>query len=262
VEGGEPVSVERERLEDGIEVIRINRPEARNAIDGPTAKALAEAFDAAEADPGVRAVILTGAGDKAFSAGMDLKAFASGQMADVINAKGGFAGIARRHFPKPLIAAVNGHALAGGCEIALSCDLIVAAEHATFGVPEVKRGLMAAAGALLRLPRRLPLSVALELILTGDAITAQRAYELGLVNKVVPSEELMTEAVALAKRIVVNAPLALRYSKEVAYRALGLPEEEGWKINDEAMPKVFFSKDAIEGAVAFAEKRPPRWSGE
>jgi enoyl-CoA hydratase len=192
---------------------------------------------------------------------MDLKAFASGQLNEIISAKGGFAGIAQRNFPKPIIAAVNGAALAGGCEIMLSCDLVVAAEHATFGIPEVKRGLIAGAGALLRLPQRLPLSVALELALTGDPIDAKRALELGLVNRVVPKENLLEEALALAEKIAQNAPLAVTHSKKVIYGALNRPEEEGWKVNNESIPVVFSSKDAMEGAVAFAEKRAPNWTG-
>jgi enoyl-CoA hydratase/carnithine racemase len=254
------MSVERNRV-GKVEVVTINRPEARNAIDGPTATALSNTFDELETDKDVWVVILTGAGDKAFSAGMDLKAFASGQLNEIISAKGGFAGIAQRNFPKPIIAAVNGAALAGGCEIMLSCDLVVAAEHATFGIPEVKRGLIAGAGALLRLPQRLPLSVALELALTGDPIDAKRALELGLVNRVVPKENLLEEALALAEKIAQNAPLAVTHSKKVIYGALNRPEEEGWKVNNESIPVVFSSKDAMEGAVAFAEKRAPNWTG-
>lgn len=254
------MSVDRERV-GKVEIITINRPEARNAIDGETATALSNAFDELENDDNVWVVILTGAGDKAFSAGMDLKAFASGQLNQIISAKGGFAGIAQRNFPKPIIAAVNGAALAGGCEIMLSCDLVVAADHATFGIPEVKRGLIAGAGALIRLPQRLPLSIALELALTGDPIDAKRALELGLINRVVPKENLLEEALALAEKIAQNAPLAVKHSKKVMYGALNRPEEEGWKVNNESIPVVFSSKDAMEGAIAFAEKRPPNWSG-
>jgi enoyl-CoA hydratase len=254
------MSIDREK-KGKVEIITINRPEARNAIDGPTATALSKAFDELEEDPDIWAVILTGAGDKAFCAGMDLKAFASGQLNEIISAKGGFAGIANRNFPKPLIAAVNGAAFAGGCEIMLSCDLVVAVEDASFGIPEVKRGLIAAAGALIRLPKRLPLSIALELALTGDPIDAHRAYNLGLVNKVVPRNDLITEALSLAERITANAPLAVKHSKKVLYGSLGIPEEEAWKVNNESVPVIFSSKDAMEGAVAFAEKRPPNWSG-
>jgi len=205
--------------------------------------------------------VLTGSGDKAFSAGMDLKAFAAGEGASIIGASGGFAGIAKRDFPKPLIAAVNGSALAGGCEIMLSCDLVVAAEHATFGIPEAKRGLIAGAGALIRLPKRVPAAVALELAMTGDPIDAQRALALGLVNRVVPADRLLEEALALAERIAENAPLAVRYSKQVIRQAGEVPEAEGWKINDAAVGVVFSSADAMEGPIAFAEKRRPNWQG-
>jgi enoyl-CoA hydratase len=207
-------------------------------------------------------VVVTGAGDKAFSAGMDLKAFASGEGGAIMGGSGGFAGITQRQFPKPIIAAVNGTALAGGCEIMLSCDLVVAADHATFGIPEAKRGLVAGAGGLIRLPKRLPLAVALELALTGDAIDASRALELGLINRVVPAARLMEETLALAGVIADNAPLAVRWSKHVMVRAAGVSEEEGWKLNAEAVGAVFSSADAMEGPVAFAEKRKPNWQGK
>ena len=160
---------------------------------------------------------------------------------------GGFAGLTRRDFPKPMIAAVNGPALAGGLEVMLSCDLVVAAEHATFGIPEAKRGLIAAAGGLVRLPMRLPMAMALELAMTGDTIDAARALALGLVNKVVPAESVLTEALALAERIAANAPLSVRYSKSVMKRATGVPEAEAWGINQEAVDVVFSSADAMEG---------------
>ncbi len=245
-----------------IEILTINRPEARNAINGAVSKGFTAAFDELEADDDCWVVVVTGAGDKAFSAGMDLKAFAAGEAGDIMGAKGGFAGIAQRAFAKPLIAAVNGSALAGGCEIMLSCDLVVAVEGAKFGIPEVKRGLMAGAGGLIRLPKRIPPAIALELALTGDPIDARRALELGLVNRVVPAGQLMEEALALAGTIAENAPLAVRASKRVMKEAGELPDAQGWKVNNAAMPEVFGSADATEGAVAFAEKRPPRWTGK
>jgi enoyl-CoA hydratase len=244
-----------------VEILTINRPEARNAINGAVSKGLADAFDELAQDDDAWVAVLTGSGDKAFSAGMDLKAFAAGEGAAVMNANGGFGGIARRSFPKPVIAAVNGSALAGGLEIMLSCDLVVAADHATFGIPEAKRGLIAGAGGLFRLPKRLPLAIALELALTGDPIDAERAYALGLVNRVVPRHELMEEALVLAERIAENAPLAVRYSKSVMLRAVDADEETGWKLTDEAVGVVFSSSDAMEGPVAFAEKRKPNWQG-
>ena len=216
-------AVERERR-GHVEILTINRPEARNAINGEVSTAMSSALDELENDDGCWVVVLTGAGDKAFSAGMDLKAFASGEGGAILSASGGFAGITRRRFPKPVIAAVNGAALAGGCEIMLACDMVVAADHATFGIPEAKRGLVAGAGGLLRLPKRLPLAIALELALTGDPIDAQRALALGLINRVVPAAKLMDEALALAGTIADNAPLAVRWSKRVMVRAADLSE--------------------------------------
>lgn len=253
-------AVERERR-GHVEVLTINRPEARNAINGDVTSAMSAALDEAAGDDDCWVVVLTGAGDRAFSAGMDLKAFASGQGASIIDANG-FAGITRRAFPKPMIAAVNGSALAGGCEIMLACDLVVAAEHAMFGIPEVKRGLIAGAGGLIRLPRRLPRAVALELALTGEPIDANRAWQLGLVNRVVAGERLMEEALSLAETIAANAPLAVRLSKKVMMASLDLTEDESWRLNDGSFAEVMGSADAMEGAVAFAEKRPPNWQGK
>jgi enoyl-CoA hydratase len=245
-----------------VEILTINRPEARNAINGGVSRAMSSIMDELGDDDDCWVVVVTGSGEKAFSAGMDLKAFSSGEGGDIIGASGGFAGLTMRDFPKPIIAAVNGSALAGGFEIMLSCDLVVAAEHATFGIPEAKRGLIAGAGGLIRMPKRLPMAVALELAMTGDPIDATRAAALGLVNKVVPAASLLDEAVALAERIAANAPLAVRYSKSVMKRAAEVPESEGWKINQEAVGIVFSSADAMEGPVAFAEKRPPNWQGK
>ncbi len=244
-----------------VELLRLNRERARNAIDGPTSLALGAALDDLAADDTIWAVVLTGTGDKAFSAGMDLKAFVSGQSADIMSAEHGFANIARRRFAKPIIAAVNGVALAGGCEIVLSCDLVVAAENAAFGIPEVKRGLVAAGGGLLRLHQRIPYAIALELALTGDTISAQRAAELGLVNKVVPPGEVVPAALALAERICENAPLSVRASKEIMRRSLGLSEQAAWEMNAALIAPIFSGRDAIEGATAFAEKRAPVWTG-
>ena len=245
-----------------IEILTINRPEARNAINGAVSLGFAAAFDDLEADDDCWVVIVTGAGDKAFSAGMDLKAFTAGEAGDIMGAKGGFGGIAQRGFTKPLIAAVNGSALAGGCEIMLACDLVVAVEGAVFGIPEVKRGLMAGAGALIRLPKRIPPTIALELAMTGESIDAKRALTLGLINRVVPAEQLMEESLALADAIAKNAPLAVRVSKRVMKQAGELPDAEAWAINNAAMPEVFGSADAMEGPIAFAEKRDPVWSGK
>ncbi len=242
-----------------IEILTINRPEARNAINLATATALSDALDQIEADDEVWVVVLTAAGDKAFSAGMDLKAFATGEFP--ITEKG-FGGITKRDFPKPIIAACNGSALAGGCEIVLSCDLVVAADHAKFGIPEVARGLVAGAGGLIRLPKRIPQAVALEMALTGDPIDAARALEIGLVNRVVPGDLVLTEALTLAQRIAKNAPMAVRCSKQVMKQAAELSEAEAWSLNDAVFGDIGRSADAMEGAVAFAEKREPNWTGK
>jgi enoyl-CoA hydratase/carnithine racemase len=245
-----------------VEILTINRPDARNAINGAVSRGMAAAMDELEHDDDCWVVIITGSGDKAFSAGMDLKAFTSGEGGDIMNGTGGFAGLTQRDFPKPIIAAVNGSALAGGLEVMLSCDLVVAADHASFGIPEAKRGLIAGAGGLIRLPKRLPIAVALELAMTGDPIDATRAAALGLVNQVVPGQQVMGAALALAERIAANAPLAVRHSKRVMKLAAEVPEAEGWKINQESVGVVFTSADAMEGPIAFAEKRPPRWQGK
>ena len=242
-----------------IEILTINRPEARNAINRATALALSDALDECESDDDVWVVVLTGAGDKAFSAGMDLKAFAMGEFP--ITEKG-FGGITKREFSKPLIAAANGSALAGGFEMMISCDMVVAAAHAKFGIPEASRGLVAGAGGLIRLPKLIPIAVAYEMALTAQPIDAQRAYELGLVNLVVHGDEVVNAAVELAERIAKNAPLAVRTSKAVIRRARELNEDEAWTVNDEAFAMIGRSADAMEGAVAFAEKREPNWQGK
>jgi enoyl-CoA hydratase len=241
-----------------IELLTINRPEARNAINRATALALSDALDACETDDDVWVVVLTAAGDKAFSAGMDLKAFAKGEIPITEN---GFGGITKRDFSKPLIAAANGSALAGGFEIMISCDMVVAADHAKFGIPEASRGLVAGGGGLIRLPKRVPITIALEMALTADPIDAARAYELGLVNRVVPGDQVLDVAIALAERIARNAPLAVRTSKSVMKQACELNEDQSWSVNDEAFGMIGQSADALEGSIAFAEKREPNWQG-
>ena len=242
-----------------IELLTINRPDARNAINRATAVALSEALDACEADDDVWVVVLTGAGDKAFSAGMDLKAFAAGELP--ITGKG-FGGLTQRDFPKPLIAAANGSAFAGGFELLISCDMVVAADHAKFGIPEASRGLVAGAGGLIRLPKRVPLAVAYEMALSAEPIDAQRAYELGLVNHVVAGDQVLETAIALAERIAQNAPLAVRASKRVMRQALELTEAQAWSVSDQEFATIIRSEDAHEGAVAFAEKRRPNWQAK
>lgn len=240
-------------LTDNILTITLNRPEAGNALNGELGQAILDALKTATEDAATRAVILTGAGEKIFCAGMDLKAFAAGENIAPV----GQAFAALREFPKPLIAAVNGQALAGGFEVMMSCDLVVAVETSRFGIPEVKRGLFAAGGGT-RLPRRIPLQVALEMGMTGDPIDAPRALALGLINQVVPASELMTAARALAGRITANGPLAVQATKRLMLAELG---EADAALNGELMGKVFGSEDAKEGARAFAEKRAPEWKG-
>jgi len=242
-----------------VEVLTINRPEARNAINRATAVALGAALDECDADDDVWVVVLTAAGDKAFSEGMDLKAFAAGEFPIT---EQGFGGITKRDFSKPLIAAANGSALAGGFEMMISCDMVVAAEHAKFGIPEASRGLVAGAGGLIRLPKLVPLAVAYEMALTADPIDADRAYELGLVNRVVPGDQVLAVAVALAERIAKNAPLAVRTSKDIMRRSRELTEADAWVASDAAFAAIGASADAMEGAVAFAEKREPNWRGK
>ncbi len=244
---------------DGVAVITINRPKARNAVNGAVAQGIAGALDELDADKSVAAYVLTGAGGT-FCAGMDLKGFLTG---DSPIAEGrGFGGIAERPPAKPIIAAVEGYALAGGCEIALSCDMIVASSEAKFGLPEVTRGLVAGAGGLLRLPARIPYHAAMEIALTGDHFPASRLAELGLVNRVTAPGEALTEALALAQRVASNAPLALAATKRVIVESRDWPSAEQFTRQGEIISPVFVSKDAMEGAAAFAEKRKPNWSGE
>jgi enoyl-CoA hydratase/carnithine racemase len=229
-------------------------------MSNEVANAVEAALDDFEADDAITVVIITGAGST-FCAGADLKKVAKGKGGELITKRGGFGGIVTRTFPKPLIAAVNGPALAGGFEIVLACDLVVAAQDARFGLPEVKRGLFAAAGGLIRLPKRIPRVLATELAITGDPIDADRALQLGLVNQVVPTPEVLDAALALAERIAVNGPLAVRNTLKMVHEAPDLTEAEAWPRNSELAIEVFASKDSIEGATAFAEKREPKWTG-
>lgn len=250
-----------ERVADHIVRVTINRPEARNAVNGDVAAGMDAAVKATEADESVWAVILTGAGGQAFSAGADLKAVSSGGGGGLGTKDGGFAGFVNQKRTKLWIAAVNGFALAGGCEIALACDLIVASDNAAFGLPEVKRGLVAAAGGLYRLPRALPKAIALELIATGGRLDAQRALQFGLVNRLAPPEKVQETALALAMEVCENAPIAVRESLKVARQALELSEPELIKASNEASAAIFKTEDFKEGPRAFIEKRAPRWTG-
>ncbi|ABI77811.1 enoyl-CoA hydratase/isomerase family protein [Hyphomonas neptunium ATCC 15444] len=244
-----------------VAIITMNRPEARNAINGEMAATMEAALDQMESDPEVWVGILTAVG-KAFCAGADLKEISAGNGGALSTKKGGFAGIAKRERTKPLIAAITGSALAGGTEIALSCDMIVAADDTNFGLPEVKRSLVAGAGGLFRLPRQIGKAVALEAILTGDPLSSQRAYELGMVNKVVPEADVMAEAEKLAGRITANAPLAVAASRAVAISATAKTDEELWKDSGVAFASIINTEDYKEGPKAFIEKRAPVWKGK
>lgn len=240
----------------GIVFVTINRPEKRNAMDPATMEALAAAADGVDADPDARVMVLTGAGT-AFSSGMDLQAFSQGDRSRPAG---------RSRFPavpatRPAIAAVNGPAVAGGFELVLACDLAIAAESASFGLSEVQRGLFAAGGGAFRLPRIAGPRLAMEVLLTGDRIDARRALEHGIVNDVVPPDEVLPRAEELASRIASAAPLGVAETLALARRAFDLPEEELWRLNGEARGRVFASEDALEGARAFVEKRPARWTG-
>jgi len=242
----------------GVLLITISRPEARNAVNTAVAEGIAAALELLDSDPELQVGILTGAGGT-FCAGMDLKGFATGERPWVGDR--GFAGITQRAARKPLIAAVEGYALAGGFEIALSCDLIVAASDARFGIPEVKRGLVAGAGGLIRLPKRMPYHLAMEMALTGDPISAERAFEVGVVNRLVEPGQAVGTAREIAATIARNGPLAVDASKRIVTGALDWTEEEAWARQGEIAGPVFASADAIEGARSFAEKRDPVWTG-
>jgi len=243
---------------DGVLLITLNRPDARNAVNLALAEGIAAALDDLDASNDVQVGVLTGAG-KGFSSGMDLKAFTTGERPWVGDR--GFAGIVQRASDKPLIAAIEGFAVAGGFEIALACDLIVSARDARVGTPEVKRSLVAAGGALIRLPRRIPYHVAMELALTGDPIGAERAHQLGIVNRLAEPGKAVEAALELAAEIARNGPLALEASKKIVANALDWTEGEAWEKQGAIAGPVFTSEDAREGAVAFAEKREPVWKG-
>ena len=245
--------------EDGVLVITLNRPEARNAANKALAEGVAAAVDELESNDDLRVGILTGAGGT-FCSGMDLKAFVSGETPSIEGR--GFAGLTEYMVAKPMIAAVEGYALAGGFELAISCDLIVAADDSKFGIPEVKRGLAAAAGGLVKLPKQIPSRIAMELALTGDFISAERAADLGLINQVVPSGKALDAAKALAAKIAANGPMAVAASKQVVASAQDWTSDIMFKNQNDIVMPVFTSEDAIEGATAFAEKRAPNWKGK
>jgi enoyl-CoA hydratase/carnithine racemase len=239
-------------------VVRINRPERRNALDTETMEALGVAFETAEHDDGVRVVLLTGEGNQAFCAGMDLRE--TPEERERPRRGPGLAVVQTRVYPKPLVVAVNGAAVGGGFELVMTADLVVAADHATFAVPEVKRGLVGA-GCSTRLAARVPPAIAAQLTLTGDPVSAARAWELGLVNEVVPAAELLDRSLALADRVAANAPLALRVTKELLAREQRQHDAAEWAEIRRLAGPVFASADAAEGRAAFAEKRTPVWQG-
>jgi enoyl-CoA hydratase len=243
---------------DGVLVITINRPEVRNAVNAAVAEGIATALDALDAEDDLRVGVLTGAGGF-FCAGMDLGAFVKGE--SPWYGDRGFAGIAQRGARKPLIAAIEGFAVAGGFEVALACDLVVAATGAKLGIPEVKRSLVAAGGALLHLPKRMPYHVVMELALTGDPLPAERFHALGVVNRIAPQGEALDAALELAQAITKNGPLALAASKEIVQKQFDWTSEDQWDKQGAISGPVFASDDAKEGASAFKEKREPVWRG-
>ncbi|HUD40204.1 MAG TPA: crotonase/enoyl-CoA hydratase family protein [Streptosporangiaceae bacterium] len=249
----------RTEVDAGVAVITIDRPQARNAVNGDVARGIAAAIEEFDGRADVSVLVLTGAGGT-FSAGMDLKGFLSGDAP--LAAGRGFAGIVERPPVKPVIAAVEGYALAGGFELALACDLVVASEEAKFGLPEVRRGLVAGAGGLIRLPKRIPYYLAMEIALTGEHFSAARLAAAGLVNKLVPAGEALAAAKELAAKVALGAPLALAASKRVIVESADWSAAEAFARQGEIITPIFGSKDATEGAMAFAQKRPPVWQGE
>jgi enoyl-CoA hydratase len=240
--------------------VKINRPEARNAVNADVANGIESAIDEIESDDGIWVGILTGE-PPVFCAGADLKEINSGNAAGLATKRGGFGGIVQRERSKPIIAAVDGPALAGGTEIVLSCDLVVASTTATFGIPEVKRSLVAGAGGLFRLGRKIPMNIAMELTLTGDPIDAARAHHFGLVNRLVEPGQALDEAISLAEQICANAPVAVRASRRIVLEATHAADEVGWRMSAEGMAEAMQSEDFSEGLTAFIEKRPPAWKG-
>ncbi|GAA5169860.1 crotonase/enoyl-CoA hydratase family protein [Pseudonocardia eucalypti] len=240
-------------------IVTVNRPAARNAINAAVARGMADAMDELDGSPELTLGVLTGAGGT-FCSGMDLKAFVTGELPSLPGR--GFGGVTQAPPRKPLIAAVEGYALAGGCELVLACDLVVAAETAKFGIPEAKRGLVAAAGGLMRLQHRIPRNLAMELALTGDFISAADAHRYGLVNRLVPEGGALDAALELAGKIAANGPLAVVASKQIIVESDDWSSEDMWRRQAVIVQPVMTSADATEGARAFAEKRPPNWQGK
>jgi enoyl-CoA hydratase len=254
------VRVEVHDIHPNVLVITLDRPEARNAIDGPTALAIEAAIDRLEADPGLRVGVLGHTGP-ALSAGADLKVVAAGRVDDILTARGGFAGLCERERVKPIVVAVDGAAVGGGLEIVLACDVVVASTAARFGVPEVRRGLMAASGGTFRLARAIPRHVAMDLTLTGDDLPAERAHALGLVSRLTEPGRALETAIAVAERIAANAPLAVQASRQMVDIALDHDDATLRRLAGAAIHRLQATDDAREGPRAFAEKREPRWLG-
>jgi enoyl-CoA hydratase len=257
IENGEPVL--KSEVKGGVLVVVLNRPAAKNAFNLALARALSDTLDFFDSDAQLRVAVIAGAG-KTFSSGADLKALLAGERPHT-ETRGGF-GIMKRPPDKPLIAAVEGYAVAGGFELALCADLIVAASDAKFGLPEVKRGLVAVGGALFRLPRRIPYHLAMEMALGGDTVSAQRMLEVGLVNRLVEPDSAQPAALDLAHKIAENAPLSLRATKQIISRSHEWTDEVSWTEQRRYAERALRSSDAKEGPRAFAEKRQPVWKGE
>lgn len=245
-------------IQDSTAILKLNRPAARNAINPELARAIEGAVDRAEQDDAVWTIVLTSSGHT-FCAGADLKAVASGEYHEIFTERGGFAGFAKRLRTKPAIAAIEGAALAGGCEIALACDLIVASTDAKFGLPEVQRSLVATAGGVFRLPRVLPRNIAMQMVLTGEPINASTAAHHGMVNELTAPGQALPRALALATQINAAAPIAVRASRSAFLRCLDASEADGWHISWQETQAVFETEDFKEGPRAFVEKRPPVW---
>lgn len=250
-----------ELREDGILILTINRPEKRNALNGATSAKMEEILNMASKDNAVRVIIVTGSGEKAFCAGEDLSELAETGECQTVT-EHGFGGLTNRLCPKPIVCAVNGTAVGGGMEIAVACDLIVSVKEARFGLPEVKVGLIASTGGLVRMARELPRKIAMELCLTGKLIYAEEAKEIGIVNYVVEREELMNKAIELAEQIAANAPISLQITKEILHAAPSMSLEDAMRLSDNSYKYIEKTEDGIEGPLAFMEKRKPNWKGK
>jgi enoyl-CoA hydratase/carnithine racemase len=250
-----------DKRDDHIAVVTLNRPEAMNAVSSAVTTALEKIVDELEADDSVRVIVLTANGGKVFCAGADLKEVSRGNLPGLISPRYGFAGFVQAKRSKPWIAAVEGLALAGGCEIALACDMIVASENGAFGLPEVTRGLIASAGGLYRLPRAIPKAIATEIILTTNRLPSARAAEFGMVNRLAPAGEVLEAALTLAREIAANAPVAVRESLAIVRQALDHDDATLNRLSQEAQDRIILTEDFQEGPRAFVEKRPPRWVG-